>query len=209
MKRVKVLAAVLPAVGLAVPAAAAAATTTAAATVPTAHGKKVAYPRASHHQQIRLDALTSSTITSSATSPGAASVTLTSPASTGTGASPHMFFGCAPHLSIAGQSCMSVRGNGQFLSQVALKGWANKNGGIRTGFISYRDAKTHLDYPNFRTRTKSEPKGVPYSFTWNTECHLPDPGLLVGHVGGHSPRIGVRIHSGTTTGKACSLPSPS
>jgi len=76
MKRVKVLAAALPAaVGFAAPAAAA--TTTAAATAPATHGKKVAYPRVSHHQRITLDA-TSPTSASSA-SAGSAGSSATGP----------------------------------------------------------------------------------------------------------------------------------
>jgi hypothetical protein len=83
MKRVKVLAAALPAaVGLAAPIAAATttATITAAATTPTTHGKKVAYPRVSQHQHIRLDATSPGTSLSTSTSPGASAGTSTTSA---------------------------------------------------------------------------------------------------------------------------------
>jgi hypothetical protein len=79
MKRVKYLAVALPAaVGLAAPVVAA--TTTATAATPATHGKKVAYPRVSQHQHIRLDATSPGTSPSSSTSPGASSGTSTTSA---------------------------------------------------------------------------------------------------------------------------------
>lgn len=82
MKRVKVLAAALPAaVGLAAPVAAVTTTaTTTAATTPATHGKKVAYPRVSQRQHIRLDATSPASSLSSSTSPGASSGTSTTSA---------------------------------------------------------------------------------------------------------------------------------
>jgi hypothetical protein len=183
MKRVKYLAAALPAaVGLAAPMTAAAATT-AAATVPTAHGKKVAYPRGSHHQQVMRNALSGSSISST----------------TSAGATPRTSKRCATGHA----SCFSVVGAGQYLSKLSLSNWPNKNGGKRTGFIKYDSSGGHT-FPDFRTRTKSEPAGAPYSFTWNTQCHLPHPGNLIGTVGGHPNSVSIGIDPGHTAGPQCS-----
>lgn len=181
MKRVKYLAAALPAaVGLAAPMTAAA--TTAAATVPTAHGKKVAYP----HQQARLTALTRAASSSSASS----------------GPLPQSVPNRCANGSI---SCMGVFGTGQYLKEIRLTKWHNSNGGPRTGFISYFNSSTMAPpIQDFRTRTKSEPKGVAYSFTWKPDCNLPASGWLKGHVGGHAARVPVTIESGNTTGPECS-----
>jgi hypothetical protein len=76
MKRVKVLAAALPAaVGLT--AAPVAAATTTPATTPATHGKRVAYPLVSQHQHIRLLATSPVGSLSASTSPGASAGTST------------------------------------------------------------------------------------------------------------------------------------
>jgi hypothetical protein len=196
MKRVRVFAAALPAaVGLAAPAAAVAATT------PATHGKKVAYPLRSHHQHVTRNALASSSASSSASgSRPVISRSASLPASPG--ALPRSAMVC--HTGMPEDSCMSVSGNGQHLGTITLSYWPNAAGGTRTGFISYQNTVTHKKYPDFRTRTKSEPKHTSYSFTWVTNCHVSDPGLLIGHVGRHPGRELIHIHSGTLTGKMCS-----
>lgn len=104
----------------------------------------------------------------------------------------------------ADHSCLVVSGNGQYVSEVQLASWGNQNGGSRTGYVGYYDSVTKHYYSKWRTRTKYEPAGTRYNFTWGTQCHLPDPGWLSGRVGGHTFVAKVFIHKGTITGKQCS-----
>jgi hypothetical protein len=200
MKRVKILAAAIPAtVGLAAPVTAAAATTTGTATVPVVHGKRVAYPQGSHYQQVRRNALASSSGSSSASSRPVISRSASLPASPG--ALPRTATSC--HDYFPTKSCMQVHGNGQHLSEISLYGWPSHSS-TRTGHIAYKDMSTGHTFPDFRTRTKFGYKSSNFSFSWFTNCHVPHPGLLTGYVGGHTGRPVVHVHGGTTTGKVCS-----